>query len=84
MSIQIPVPNITAADDAQRGFGAVQTGGRFGNGTITADGDNAFQTQEFTGRNSLFLAFLSHKLLAAGGVQHSTATIDYMSNAFLC
>ena len=35
---------------------------------ITADGNNAVQSKEFTGRDSLPLAFLSHKFLASCGI----------------
>ena len=49
--------------------------------TVAADGDDAVQAQEFAGGNSLFLTFLCHKFLAAGGVQNRAAAVNGMSNA---
>ena len=48
--------------------------------SVAANGNNAVQTQEFTGGNGLALAFFCHKLLAPGGIKDRTAAVDRVSD----
>ena len=49
--------------------------------TVTANGNDTVQTKKFAGRNSLLLAFLSHKFFAARGVQDCTTTVNGTADA---
>ena len=48
--------------------------------SVTANGYNAVQAQEFTGGNGLALAFFGHKLLAPGSIKDCTAAVDRVSD----
>ena len=50
-------------------------------GTVTANGNNAVQTQHFAGVDSLLLALFRHEFRAAGGIEHGAAPIDDMGDA---
>jgi hypothetical protein len=50
-------------------------------GTVAADGDDAVQTQELAGRDSLPLAFFRSEFLAAGSIQNGAAAVDDVADA---
>ena len=52
-------------------------------GSVTANGNNTIQPQEFACTDSLTLSFLCHKLCTSGCVKNGAATVDDVGHTFL-
>ena len=73
---------VDGAGDAHHGNASLGQCQQAVEGTVTADAHQGVQTQQLAGGHGLLLAFLGHKFLAAGRVQHGTAAAGNVTNAF--